>query len=269
MGVKVIVGDSRTALAEIEPATVQCVVTSPPYYWQRDYGFDGQIGHEADVAGFVNVIADVFDGVKRVLRDDGVAWLNIGDSYYSGNGQPHGHDPRSSSRKFRRVKLSPLDVGGWGIPKKSLLGIPWLIAAELQRRQWTVRAEVIWCRKTALAEPSVKDRPHRQHETIFLLSKSRWYLFDRSALPEESVWHIPHERAVRGHSAAFPEELVRRCIVSGSKRGDTVLDTFGGSGTTGVVAQREGRNAILVEMKPEYAAAAEQRIGEPLFAAAV
>jgi site-specific DNA-methyltransferase (adenine-specific) len=160
-----------------------------------------------------------------------------------------------------RKKLRPLDVGGWDIPKKSLLGVPWMVAHALQSDGWTIRAEVVWCRKTAFAEPSVKDRPHRQHEILFLLSKSRMYSFNRAMLPEESVWHIPHERTVRGHNAAYPEELARRCIVSGSDAGDMILDPFGGSGTTGLVAQREGRNAILVELNPEYAAMSERRIG--------
>lgn len=260
MTTRIIIGDSRTALREIEPESIQCCVTSPPYFWLRDYGVDGQIGHEPDVDAFVSTLGDVFDEVKRALKRDGVLWLNLGDSYYSGNGQPHGVDPKSSSRNFRRRKVSPLDVAGMGVPKKSLLGIPWRVAMELQRRGWTLRSEVIWCRPTALDEPSVKDRPGRQHEHVFLLSKSRWYSFNRAVLPEESVWHIGHERGVKVHNAAFPEELARRCILSGSAPGDTVLDPFGGSGTTGVVAQAEGRDAILVELNPEYAAAARRRL---------
>lgn len=253
-------GDSRSILTQIRTESVQCCVTSPPYFWLRDYGVDGQIGHEPDVQGFVDVLGDVFDGVKRTLREDGVLWLNLGDSYYSGNGQPMGSDPKSSSRNFSRTKLRPLDVGGWDVPKKSLLGIPWLVAFELQRRGWTLRSDVIWCRSTALAEPSVTDRPGRVHEYLFLLSKSRRYLFDRTALSEQSVWHIPHERGVKGHSAAFPEELARRCIVSSSTTGDTVLDPFAGSGTVGLVAKNEGRNSVLVELNPEYLEIARKRI---------
>lgn len=260
MAAKIHIGDCRDILRSLPGASVNCCVTSPPYYWLRDYGVDGQIGHEPDVASFVGILGDVFDGVKRVLADDGVLWLNLGDSFYSGNGQPHGSDPKSSSRNFRRKKLSPLDVGGWDIPKKSLLGIPWLVALELQRRQWTLRSDVVWCRPTALAEPSVTDRPGRQHEYLFLLSKSRRYSFNRAMLPEQSVWHIPHERGNRDHSAAFPEELARRCIVSGSAAGGTVLDPFAGSGTVGVVAAREGRHSILIELNPDYAAVAQERL---------
>lgn len=266
--VRIIHGDSRTALHALEAGSVQCCVTSPPYFWLRDYDVDGQIGHEDSVKEFVAVLGDVFDQVKRVLRDDGVCWLNLGDSYYSGNGQPTGSDPRSSSRNFSRTKLRPLDVGGWDIPKKSLLGIPWLVVMELQQRGWTLRSDVIWCRPTALAEPSVTDRPGRQHEYLFLLSKSRRYSFNRAMLPEESVWHIAHERGIKGHSAAFPEELARRCIVSGSAAGDTIIDPFGGSGTTGLVAKREGRSAILIELNQQYVEIAERRIQDdaPLLA---
>jgi DNA modification methylase len=258
--VRILKGDCRDVLATLPAESVNCCVTSPPYFWLRDYGVDGQIGHEPTVADFVTVLGDVFDQVNRVLRDDGVLWLNLGDSYYSGNGQPMGADPKSSSRNFSRLKLRPLDVGGWDIPKKSLLGIPWLVAMELQRRQWTLRSDVVWCRPTALAEPSVTDRPGRQHEYLFLLSKSRRYWFDRSALAEESVWHIAHERNAEGHNAAFPQALAEQCILSGCPAGGTVLDPFAGSGTTGLVATWRGRNAILIDLNPAYTDTAERRI---------
>lgn len=261
MSVRILTGDCRDVLKTLPSESVNCVVTSPPYFWLRDYGVDGQIGHEDSIADFVAVIADVFDEVKRVLKPEGVAWLNLGDSYYSGNGQPKGHDPKSSSRNFSRVKLRPLDVSGWDIPKKSLCGVPWRVALELQRRQWTLRSDVIWCRPTALAEPSVEDRPGRQHEYLFLLSKSKRYWFDRSALKEESVWHIAHQRGLDGHSAAFPVELAEQCILSGSPAGGVVLDPFAGSGTTGVAANGIGRDALLIELNPTYVDVIRQRLG--------
>lgn len=253
------IGDCRDVLKTLATGSVNCVVTSPPYFWLRDYEVDGQIGHEDTVAQFVGVIAGVFDEARRVLRDDGVVWLNLGDSYYSGNGQPHGSDPRSASRNFSRVKLRPLDVSGWDIPKKSLCGVPWRVALEMQRRGWTLRSDVIWCRPTALAEPSVKDRPGRQHEYLFMFSKSRRYWFDRSALREESVWHIAHQRGLDGHSAAFPVELASQCISSGCPDGGVVLDPFGGAGTTGVAALRLRRDAVLIELNPTFAALARSR----------
>lgn len=257
---KLLLGDCNSHLRAIPTDSVQMCVTSPPYFWARDYGVIGQLGHEPSVVEYVNAVADVFDEVKRVLSESGVLWLNLGDSYYSGNGQPTGSDPRSSSRNFMRTKLRPLDVSGWSIPKKSLLGIPWLVAHELQRRGWTIRADVIWSRKTALSEPSAKDRPHRQHEYLFLLTKAKRYKFDRSQLVDESVWTIPHERGVPGHCAPFPKELARRCVLTGSSPGDTVLDPFMGSGTTGVVAAEHGRRFIGIELNPQYLADAKVRI---------
>jgi site-specific DNA-methyltransferase (adenine-specific) len=261
MSVEIIQGDCRDVLEIMPSASINCIVTSPPYFWLRDYEVEGQIGHEDSVDAFVDEIASVFDQVRPLLMEDGVVWLNLGDSYYSGNGQPHGKDPKSSSRNFRRRKLSPLDVSGADIPKKSLCGIPWRVAMEMQRRGWTLRADVIWCRPTALAEPSVTDRPTRQHEYLFLFSKSRRYWFDRSALREESVWHIAHQRGLDGHSAAFPVELAEQCIASGCPLGGTVLDPFFGAGTTGVAANGLGRDAIGIELNPDYVAIAKRRLG--------
>lgn len=261
MTVEIIHGDCRAALEFMPSRSVNCIVTSPPYFWLRDYGVEEQIGHEDTIDEFVDVIASMFDEARRVLTDDGVVWLNLGDSYYSGNGQPTGSDPRSPSRNFSRSKLRPLDKSGWSIPKKSLCGVPWRVALEMQRRGWTLRSDVIWCRPTALAEPSVKDRPGRQHEYVFLFSKSRRYWFDRAALREETVWHIAHQRGLDGHSAAFPQALAEQCILSGCPAGGTVLDPFFGAGTTGLVAQQHGRNAIGIELNADYIDIAKRRLG--------
>lgn len=261
MTVTIHTGDCRDVLPTLAAGSVNCVVTSPPYFWLRDYGVEEQIGHEDSVDVFVDVIASVFDQVRPLLADDGVVWLNLGDSYYSGNGQPTGSDPRSPSRNFSRQKLRPLDKSGWDIPKKSLCGVPWRVALEMQRRGWTLRSDVIWCRPTALAEPSVKDRPGRQHEYLFLFAKSRRYWFDRTALREESVWHIAHQRGLDGHSAAFPVELAEQCIASGCPAGGVVLDPFFGAGTTGVAATGLGRHAVGIELNPEFASLARSRLG--------
>ena len=255
-----LVGDCIEQMRTLPDASVNCCVTSPPYYWQRDYGHEDQIGHEDTPADYVARLVEVFREVRRVLMNDGTIFLNLGDSYYNGNGQPKGSDPRSPSRDWIRKKARPLDVAGLGYPKKSLLGMPWRVALALQDDGWTLRQEIIWCRETAFPEPSVKDRPHRQHETVFLLSKSRWYYFDRTSLPEESVWHIGHERAAKGHSAPFPAALAERCILAGCPVGGAVLDPFGGSGTTAGVALKHGRNAILCELNPDYAALVASRV---------
>jgi DNA modification methylase len=259
---RVIFGDCRDTMRDLKAqgVRVQCCVTSPPYFWQRDYGHPRQIGMEPTVAAYVQTMVDVAACVRDLLTDDGVYWLNLGDSYYSGKGQPTGSDPRSPSRDWMRQKLRPLDAPGMGVPKKSLLGIPWLVAHALQADDWTLRADVIWCRDTALPEPSVNDRPHRQHEHLFLLSKSRRYHFNRDALPEQSVWHIPQARGVKGHSAAFPGELAKRCIESGSRPGDTVLDPYMGSGSTGVAAAQMGLQFIGIEAERRYFDIACERI---------
>jgi DNA modification methylase len=253
-------GDALEQLRKLDDESFQCCVTSPPYYWARDYEVDGQMGHEDSPEAFVDALAAVFDEIKRVLAPRGVAWLNLGDTYYSGNGQPRGSDPRSPSRNFMRKKIRAVDISGMGIPKKSLLGIPWRVALELQQRGWTLRSDIIWNRVNAFTEPSAKDRPHRQHEHVFLLSKSRWYDFDRDALDGfEDVWNIPAERG-NDHCAAFPEALAERCILTGSSAGDTVLDPFCGSATTGLVATRLDRDFIGIELNPEYVELGRRRI---------
>lgn len=246
-------GNSLDVLRTLPADSFNVAVTSPPYFWARDYGYDGQIGHEDKLDEFVHGLANVFDEVKRTLHPEGVFYLNIGDTYYSGNGQPHGTDPRSPSRHFMRKKFRAVDRSGWDIPKKSLIGVPWKLAFEMQKRGWTLRSDIIWNRQNAFAEPTARDRPHRQYEHVFMFTKSRFYSFDRSALPEEDVWNIPIQRKVRiNHNAAFPSELVRRCVESASPIGGKVLDPFVGSGTTLDVATQLGRHAVGIDMSSEY-----------------
>jgi DNA modification methylase len=256
-------GDCLETMRRMPDGIVNTCVTSPPYFWQRDYGHEAQIGHEESPAAFVAILVEVFSAVRDTLAEDGTLWLNLGDSYYSGNGQPTGSDPRSPSRDWMRQKKRPLDTPGLGIPKKSLLGLPWQVALALQADGWTLRAEIIWNRATAFSEPSVQDRPYRQHEQIFLLSKSRRYWFDRAALPEESVWTVPHERGIAGHSAAFPVEIPRRCIGAGCPVGGVVLDPFFGSGTTGYAAQQMSRKFIGCELNEAYKPLQDERLRQP------
>ncbi|WP_439540705.1 DNA-methyltransferase [Sphingomonas sp.] len=249
-------GDSATMLKQLPDEIFNVAVTSPPYYWVRDYGYDGQVGHEESVDAYVEALMKVFDEVKRTLHPEGVFFLNIGDTYYSGNGQPHGSDPRSSSRNFARKKLRPVDQSGWDIPKKSMIGVPWKVAFAMQARGWTLRSDIIWNRGNAFVEPTARDRPYRQYEHVFMFSKTRFYSFDRSKLVEEDVWNIPIERSMRtreaGHNAAFPSELVRRCIEVGSPVSGHVLDPFVGSGTTIFTALAHDRNVVGVDMSEDY-----------------
>eukprot|EP01037_Dinobryon_pediforme_P006125 gene6125-6200_t len=246
-------GDAVQALKELPDEVFNVAVTSPPYYWVRDYGYDGQLGHEETVEAYIDALMDVFDEVQRTLHPEGVFFLNIGDTYYSGNGQPHGSDPKCASRNFLRKKVRPVDVSGWDIPKKSMIGVPWKVAFAMQERGWTLRSTIIWNRVNAFVEPTARDRPYRQYEFVFMFSKSRFYSFDRSKLVEEDVWNIPIERSRRAnHNAAFPAELVRRCIEVASPPGGHVLDPFVGSGTTILTALKHNRNVVGIDMGADY-----------------
>ena len=208
----IINGDATQVLRKLPSDNFNCVVTSPPYYWLRDYDVDGQIGQEDTVSGYVKSICSVFDDVYRVLKPDGVLFLNLGDTYYSGKGQSHGIDKKSSKRRFglRAVdKSGGLDIG---VKPKSLIGIPWRVALEMTNRQWVLRSPIIWYRKYSLPE-SVKDRPKRSYENICMFVKSRKYYFDRSVLAseeQEDVWTI-----VARHTAtnlgrdAYPNAVVQ------------------------------------------------------------
>ena len=246
-------GNSAQMLQTLPNDTFNVAVTSPPSYWVRDYGYDGQLGHERSVDAYVEALMTVFDEVKRTLHPEGVFFLNIGDTYYSGNGQPHGSDPKCASRNFLRQKVRPVDVSGWDIPKKSMIGIPWKVAFAMQERGWTLRSSIIWNRCNAFVEPTARDRPYRQYEFVFMFSKSRFYSFDRSKLVEEDVWNIPIERNRRAkHNAAFPSELVRRCIEAASPPNGHVLDPFVGSGTTILTALKHHRNVVGIDMSDNY-----------------
>ena len=254
-------GDSAELLAKLPSDVFNVAVTSPPYYWVRDYGYEGRLGHEDSVEGYVDALMEVFDEVKRTLHPEGVFFLNIGDTYYSGNGQPHGSDPKCSSRNFLRKKVRAVDMSGWDIPKKSLIGVPWKVAFEMQRRGWTLRSSIIWNRGNAFVEPTARDRPYRQYEFVFMFSKARFYSFDRSKLVEEDVWNIPIERRRRAnHNAAFPAELVRRCIEIGSPPNGHVLDPFVGSGTTVLTALQHHRNVVGIDMSYQYIEYVQQTV---------
>ncbi|MDZ4178353.1 MAG: site-specific DNA-methyltransferase [Coriobacteriia bacterium] len=241
---------------------VNCVVTSPPYYWQRDYEVDGQLGHESTIDGYVQALVRVFSNLKRVLMQDGTLFLNLGDTYYSAKGKPHGTDEKHNGRNMMRRHLRAVDGPGLGLPRKSLIGIPWRVALAMQEDGWTLRSAVIWQRPGTLPEPTAHDRPWRTHENIFMFSKGPRYYFKREALKgEEDIWKIVARPENPGaHFAPYPRELVDRCLACGCPEGGTVLDPFVGSGTTMVSALVSGRQAIGIEIKPEYADFAAKRI---------
>lgn len=247
-------GDSVQVMKTLEASSFDCVVTSPPYYWQRDYDVIGQLGQEKTIGDFVEGIANVMDGVKRVLAPDGVLFLNLGDTYYSGKGEPKGADRKN---KARRMGLRAVDASGLGVPRKTAIGIPWRVAIEMINRGWTLRSPIIWQRKSNVPEPSAKDRPWRSYEMLFMFSKSPRYFFDRTGLVEareEDIWQIS-DRAKSSdglHSAAFPEQLVERCLRVGCLPGGRVFDPFAGTGTTLRVALKSGRSATGIDLSPKF-----------------
>lgn len=254
--------DCRVALKTMRAESVNCVVTSPPYYWQRDYGVDGQIGHEASIQGYVDAIVECFQLIQGVLRDDGVVFLNLGDTYYSAKGKPHGRDKKNSGRTLARQTLRAVDGPGLGLPRKSLIGIPWRVALALQAGGWTLRSDIVWRRPGALPEPTAHDRPWMTHEHVFLFSKRPRYWFNRASLAgEEDIWKIsPRPDNPGSHFAPFPAALVERCVLAGCPDGGTVLDPFAGSGTTLAVAGKLGRSAIGVELNSDYCSFVVKRL---------
>jgi DNA modification methylase len=248
-------GDARTVLRALPNESFHCVITSPPYFWLRDYGISGQIGLEETVAGYISSISAVMDEVHRVLRKDGVMFLNLGDTYYSGKGMSHGVDVKSSKRRFglRAVdKSGGLDIG---IGPKSLIGIPWRVAFELERRHWILRSSIIWYRKHALPE-AVQDRPKRSYENIFMFAKGRQYYFQREPLEaeeQEDMWTIAaRPKGTHLGTAPYPDELVQRCLDIGCPSGGKVLDPFMGGGTTLRVAVQSGRSATGIDLHPDF-----------------
>lgn len=202
------VGDCRELLAGMDEGSVQTCVTSPPYFGLRDYGVDGQLGLEATPDEFVEAMVEVFREVRRVLRDDGTLWLNLGDSYAATTSNNGGYSERSTLAGFtspdtkgRRSNESgerrTLDPG---CKPKDLIGIPWMVAFALRADGWFLRSEIIWAKRNCMPE-SVTDRPTRAHEQIFLLSKSPRYFYDADAIREESDQDDHNQRYAREYDA--------------------------------------------------------------------
>lgn len=257
-----ILGDAHQVLAAMPDQSVQTVVTSPPYWSLRDYKIEGQVGLEHSVYDFISALADIFDGVKRVLRDDGTVWLNIGDSYTSGNRGWRAPDKKNVARAMSVRPPTPD-----GLKDKDLIGVPWRLAFALQDRGWYLRSDIIWNKPNCQPE-SVRDRPTRSHEYVFLLSKSERYLYDIDAVrgPNgrrlRTVWDVKTQayRDASGHFATFPPSLVEPCILTATRHGDMVLDPFMGSGTTALVAGLLGRRFAGIELNPEYLEMARKRL---------
>lgn len=319
---RILLGDCRESLRTLPALSVNCVVTSPPYFGLRDYGVDGQLGLEPTPAEFVADMVEVFREVGRVLRDDGTLWLNLGDSYAGSRAGPQGKSGQMADRsvaaaRCRSASTNMLtrgkrDAKRWGggnnpavggLKPKDLIGIPWRVAFALQDDGWFLRQDIVWSKPNAMPE-SVRDRCTRSHEYIFMFSKSPKYHFDHEAIKEpavsdhssgngfkrparksyqnldgsargneekwtgvgglrnrRSVWNIATQPFKEAHFATYPPKLIEPCILAGCPIGGTVLDPFFGAGTTGLVAQQNGRNWIGCELNSEYAEIASRRLG--------
>ena len=295
---QILTGDCIESMRALPGESVHCCVTSPPYWGLRDYGNDGQIGLEDTPEAYVARMVDVFREVRRVLRDDGTVWLNLGDCY-SGAGYSNHANTGGATRAQGGKQTHQC---GSGLKPKNLVGIPWRVAFALQADGWYLRSDIIWHKPNPMPE-SVTDRPTKAHEYVFLLSKSARYFYDAKAIAEQaqhpdirhkstnksvgaeaaflgdaptnlgrcgtgddgkrnrrSVWTIATRPFSGAHFAVFPPRLIEPCILAGCPVGGTVLDPFGGSGTTACVALQNQRRAILCELNPEYVALARERI---------
>jgi len=320
VSVQILQGDARARLATLPAESVQCVVTSPPYFQLRDYGVDGQIGLEATPAEFIAALVEVFEDVRRVLRPDGVVFVNLGDSYSSQGGRGEARmvelgKPSTGAKTVAQARGDAPGTKTGGIPSKNLLLIPQRFAIAMQDAGWYVRSQIAWCKTSAMPE-SVRDRPTSAWESIWMLTKSPRYFWDQDAVRQPNTeatiarhsgaqgappadayrlglhslaphrgtlgvnggkvnganlrnyWLLGPEPSREEHYAAFPSEIPRRCILAASRPGDTILDPFLGSGTTALVADQLGRNAIGCELNPTYAEMARRRITNdgPMFA---
>lgn len=260
MSVRILIGDCRDKLREMPDASLNCCVTSPPFWRQRDYEVDGQLGVEREPSGFAAELVGIMREVRRVLRPDGSLWLELGDTYAAGGNGGGG------SRSLKRRKLESLQRRtGWrspppGYKHRDLSLVPFLVADGLRGDGWYLRKTIIWDKGTA-TEPPRLDRPSVSHSYLFLLTPAGPSRVRNPGEPwfTSSVWSVaPGSDPI--HPAPMAREIVRRCIVSATAPGDVVLDPFGGAGTTGLVADRMQRDAILIELNPEYAELARRRI---------
>lgn len=283
---RVLLGDTREVCTYIPDQFVQSIITSPPYFGQRKYsGEDGclkEIGRETTLQEYVKNLVDCFKLIKPKLKDSGLLWLNLGDTYRN----------------------------------KELLGVPWRVAFALQDNGWILRSDIIWKKPNAMPS-SVKDRPTKDHEYVFLFSKTSEYYYDADSIREphitftnqskmrggrnhfgkkngtpengknagnqnlhdgrwdqafhpqgrnkRTVWEIPLGKFRDTHFAVYPEKLVEICLLASTKRNDVILDPFTGSGTTGVVAKKFDRKFLGIELERKYQEMAQKRIDETVF----
>ncbi len=249
---------------------VDTIVTSPPYYGQRDYGHDDQIGLEEHPQKFIDELVEVFELCKPVLKDTGSLWINLGDTYWSGKGA---HKSGESKQGARRFGIRPQDRPGdglWTRPKQLLL-MPHRLAIALQDAGWLVRNDNIWIKPNPIPD-QVRDRSSVSHEHVFHLTKNRWYYYNRhlvgrtmesgKMLPPLDTWMAPTSNGGSEHKASFSEELVRIPVLATTPDNGIVLDPFNGSGTTMAFAKKYGYRSLGIDISSHYCEIAERRLTE-------
>ncbi|MBQ7574359.1 MAG: site-specific DNA-methyltransferase [Clostridia bacterium] len=225
---KIYCGDAFETLKTFPDESVNCCITSPPYYGLRDYGVDGQIGNETTTEEYIYNLIKVFDEIKRILKKDGTLWLNIGDSYAGSNQGKGAKNPsrlqfanRGTQYMFTQSVSRLAHVKG--CKPKDLIGIPWMLAFALRGSGWYLRQDIIWAKGNPMPE-SVKDRCTKSHEYIFLLSKSKRYYFDNSAMREPAVSLNDLSRRLQsGHALWTNNKAKDTYAVSGKNRSRTEL----------------------------------------------
>lgn len=273
-------GDSLEFLKTLPDECIDSIVTSPPYFGQRDYGHKDQIGLEETAQEYIDALVSVFREARRVLKSQGTFWLNIGDNYVGATSQHHGGGSQGKTSRYSRKHMNGIPTTGrkernkafyaMGLPMKSLVGMPWRVAFTLQSDEWLLRCDVIWHRPSS--SESVKDRPTHAHEYIFMFSKSQRYYYDRSSMLTDtganiqSVWRITGSPFTGTHCATFPTELIEPIILASAPTGGIVLDPFGGSGTVGVVCRQHNRRFLLCDISKENVELARKRVTEGITA---
>lgn len=252
-------------MSRMEDESVNCIVTSPPYFAQRIYGNgEGEIGLETKPTDYIDSLVSVFSEAHRVLKKDGNLFVNIGDTY---NGYKHGND----NKKWAKANTKDFVKHKWeGAKNRDLIGIPWMLAFALRDRVgYYLRNDIIWNKPNAVPEP-VTNRFVKSHEHVFFFTKTTDNYFDYDSVGElasgggkrrkRDVWSINVEHSDIEHNAMFPESLVLPCIMSGCPNDGVVYDPFTGSGTTGVVALKTGRRFVGSEINPDFFEMANRRI---------
>jgi len=267
--IKILQGNCIDKIKELEDNSIDCVVSSPPYFGLRDYGVDGQFGLEKSYKDYLANTVKIFETFKPKLKNTATIWWNVGDSYSSGKRTSTTNQSLRGDKNYG-VTRTPVQNG---IKEKDLLMIPNRVAIALQDAGWYIRSEIIWHKPNPMPE-SVRDRPTSCHEKIWLITKNKKYYYDAESIKEpakdcnfaekgrnkRNVWTITTKPFKDAHFATFPKDLIEPCIKAGCPEGGVVLDPFGGSGTTGIVAALNNRNAILIELNQNYIDIANKRI---------